>query len=72
MIARVKAEEAMIITEQELRERLRQFYAPFEIELWLTAPHPLLGDRSPRQMIDAGEIAEVERVIAQLEDGVFI
>jgi uncharacterized protein (DUF2384 family) len=62
----------MIITEQELRERLRQFYAPFEIELWLDAPHPLLSDRSPRQMIDGGDIAQVERVIAQLEDGSFL
>jgi uncharacterized protein (DUF2384 family) len=62
----------MIITEFELRERLRAFYAPFEIELWLDAPHPSLGDRSPRQMIDGGDITKVERVIAQLEDGAFL
>jgi uncharacterized protein (DUF2384 family) len=58
--------------EQALRERLADFYDPHEIELWLTRPHKLLGGRSARQLIDDGNIAEVERVLSQLEDGVYL
>jgi hypothetical protein len=60
------------IREHELRERLRVFYDPFIVDMWLVAPQPLLGGRSARQLIDEGKIDEVERIVAQLEDGVFL
>lgn len=60
------------ITEAGLRGRLSHFYDPFDIDLWLDRPHPLLAGKSARQLIDDGRIDEVDRILAQLEDGAFI
>jgi hypothetical protein len=55
--------------ERDLRVRLSDFYAPHEIDLWLSRPHKLLGGQSAQQLIDAGRIDEVERVLGQLDSG---
>lgn len=38
---------------------------------WIQAPHPQLGDRSPRELIKAGELERIYAVLDQLRDGVF-
>ena len=38
---------------------------------WINTPQPLLGDRSPRALILAGEIEHVHQILAQLRDGAF-
>jgi hypothetical protein len=59
-------------TEQTVRERLRAFYEPDEIELWMCSPQPSLDFRTALQEIREGRAHEVERLIAQLEDGAYI
>jgi uncharacterized protein (DUF2384 family) len=58
--------------EARFRERLRHFYEPDEIDLWMVTPHPLLDGRTAGELIDEGQADEVERVIAQLEGGVYL
>lgn len=60
------------VTEADLRGRLSDFYDPFEIDLWLARPQPLLAGQTARQLIDEGRIDEVDRILAQLEHGAFI
>jgi hypothetical protein len=38
---------------------------------WVNAPQPLLGNRSPRELIKAGELERVYALIDQLRDGVY-
>lgn len=54
-----------------IRKRLSAFYKRYEIDVWLRSPHPLLDHHRPCDLIDDGEGALVEQVIAQLEDGAF-
>lgn len=58
--------------EQDIRERLRAFYDAGEIEIWMCAPQPLLDFRTALQEIQEGRPHVVERLIAQLEDCVYI
>jgi hypothetical protein len=53
---------------ESLRPRLRQFYTESEIDIWMQSEQKLLGWREP---IDC-DYEEVKRLIAQLEDGVYI
>jgi hypothetical protein len=60
-------------SERKFVERLRQFYDhDIDIEMWLDVPRAILLGKSPRQLIAEGNEAEVDMLIAQLEDGVFI
>jgi hypothetical protein len=59
--------------ERTIRDRLLTFYGtPDEVELWMCAPQPLLDFRSALQEIREGRAHEVERLIKQVEDGVYI
>lgn len=53
---------------ESVRTRLRQFYDDGDVDIWLQAPQKLLDGRVA---VDCS-FEEVDRLIAQLEDGVYI
>ena len=58
--------------EELLRARLAHWYDPHEIDLFFTLPHPQLGGKSVRSVIDAGHIEEVEAILDRLESGAYL
>lgn len=60
------------ITEASIRERLAEFYEPDEIEVWMTSPQVLLEGARACDLIRDGQIERVDRVLRQLEDGVYL
>jgi hypothetical protein len=51
---------------------LSDLYTPIEAQEWLTSEHKLLGGRSPTQLIAGGRTREVEQLIEQIREGVFL
>jgi len=62
----------MAVTELHIRSRLALFYSPAEVEQWMSSPQTRLGGKSAQELIAAGQIDQVDRLLRQLEDGVFI
>lgn len=62
----------MTTVERNIRERLSEFYAPFEIDQWMGSPQKLLGGKTPRELIDDDQGDEVDRLLSQLDDCVYI
>jgi uncharacterized protein (DUF2384 family) len=56
---------------QRVRGRLATYYKRHEIDVWLRSPHPMLGGRKACDLLNAGNAAEVERVIDMLDSGAF-
>ena len=61
-------QEAML----RVRKRLEAYYRNHEIDMWLRSPQPLLKGRRPCDLILAGNAAEVERIIDQLDSGAYL
>ncbi len=65
-------------TEQTLLElefivdQLTDFYQPKETRQWMFAPQKHLRGSSPAELIRAGRIDEVRRLVDQLRDGVYL
>lgn len=60
-------------TEEEIREKLKVFYASEEdIKKWLTSPHELLGGKTAQELIDDGKGHKVLDVIKMMEDCVYL
>lgn len=57
---------------KSLVERLKEFYEPWEAYAYLAMPHPSLNGFTAVQLIQEGRTSEVEQVLAQLEDGVYL
>jgi transcriptional regulator with XRE-family HTH domain len=55
-----------------LVKELSELYAPAEAHLWLYSPHKRLAGQRPADLIQAGKMEEVLRIIAQLKDGAFV
>lgn len=62
----------MIDDRLRVMAALAEFYTPEEAETWLTNPHPLLGGRTADELIAAGRIEEVLRLLDQLREGVYL
>lgn len=56
---------------QRIRQRLSTYYKRHEIDIWLRSPHPMLGGQRACDLLNAGNAAEVERVIDALDSGAF-
>ena len=57
---------------QRIRARLAEYYTPAEAEAWLRSPHPLLNGAVARDLIAVGDAAAVDRVLNQLDAGVYL
>jgi hypothetical protein len=57
---------------RRMSELLTDFYTPIEAQQWLVSKQRLLGDETPAHLIAHGRVAEVERLIEQMRDGVFL
>lgn len=55
-----------------LERGLRDYYTEAEAFRFLFAPHALLGGRSAIELIAAGRVTDVNRIIALLDDGAFL
>jgi transcriptional regulator with XRE-family HTH domain len=57
---------------QWLVRELAELYPPDEAHLWLFSPHKLLRGERPADLIQQGRADEVQRIIAQLQDGAYV
>lgn len=55
-----------------IRDGLLGFYIPEGVEVWLNAPHSLLGGERARDVIRRGEADRVLTLIDQLESGGYV
>jgi hypothetical protein len=58
-------------TENDILARLYVLMDAAEAKAWLLTPHPLLHYKPPHEAIEGGRIAEVDRIVALMEDGAF-
>jgi len=56
----------------EIRKRLSAFYAPEDIEIWLTTSFTLLNNKSAIWHVENLKIGLVRQVLARLEDSVYL
>lgn len=61
-----------LIAERFYRQAMFLYEDQSSALAWMAAPHPLLGGRSPRELILAGELERVRDVLAQLRDGAYV
>ncbi len=66
---RATTEKTLLELEYHLTV-LADFYEPNEARQWIFAPQKLLGGTSPAELIRAGRIDEVMRLVGQLRDAV--
>lgn len=59
------------IAERFHRQALFLYQDEASAKAWVNAPHELLGRRSPREAILAGELDRVHQVLDQLRSGAF-
>jgi uncharacterized protein (DUF2384 family) len=55
-----------------IRRRLAEYYTPDEIDQWLASRHKLLDEQRPVDLIFAGEVSEIDRLLDQLDDGAYL
>lgn len=53
-----------------LIDQLADFYEPAEARQWMFSPQRLLSGASPAELIRAGQIDEVMRLVSQIRDAV--
>jgi transcriptional regulator with XRE-family HTH domain len=61
-----------LLTLEWLVDQLADYYQPDEARLWLFAPHRLLNGDRPADRIQAGQVEDVLRLIAQLDDSAYV
>lgn len=66
---RASTEKALLELEYII-EQLADFYEPNEARQWIFAPQKLLAGESPANLIRAGRIDEVMRLVGQLREAV--
>jgi len=62
--------EKTLLELEYIVDQLADFYEPNEARQWIFAPQKLLGGASPAELIRAGQIDEVMRLVGQLRDSV--
>jgi len=64
--------EKTLLELEFIVDQLSDFYEPNQARQWIFAPQRLLDGRSPAELIQAGRIDEVRRLVNQLRDGVYV
>lgn len=64
--------EKTLLELEYIIDQLADFYEPSEARQWIFAPQKLLGGVSPAELIRAGKIDEVMRLVGQLRDAVHL
>ena len=64
--------EKTLLELEFIVDQLSDFYEPNEARQWIFAPQKLLRGQSPAELIQAGRIDEVRRLVNQLRDGVYV
>jgi transcriptional regulator with XRE-family HTH domain len=64
--------EKTLLELEYIVDQLADFYEPNEARLWIFSPQKLLGGESPAELIRAGRIDEVMRLVGQLRDTVHL
>jgi uncharacterized protein (DUF2384 family) len=59
-----------MITEPELKDRLRQLVYEKFIETWLDQPNEAFGFKTPRQLVIEQNTKEIEAMLYRLESGI--
>lgn len=65
-------DELILAQLQSVLLGLLEFYEPSESRAWLYAGHPQLDGQKPIYVIRVGRAQEVMRIIARLDDQVFV
>lgn len=68
---RANTEKALLELEY-IVDQLADFYEPDEARQWIFAPQRLLGGEKPAELVRAGRIDEVLRLVGQLRDAVHL
>jgi hypothetical protein len=66
------ATEKTLLVLEYIVDELADFYEPNEARQWIFAPQRLLAGASPAELIRAGRIDEVMRLVGQLRDAVHL
>jgi transcriptional regulator with XRE-family HTH domain len=66
------AKEKTLLELEYIVDELSDFYEPNEARQWIFAPQKLLAGTSPAELIRAGRIDEVMRLVGQLRDAVHL
>lgn len=66
------ATEKTLLELEYIVDELSDFYEPNEARQWIFAPQKLLAGASPAELICAGRIDEVMRLVGQLRDAVHL
>ena len=64
--------EKALLELEFIVDQLNDFYEPNEARQWLFSPQKLLSGERPSDLIQAGRIDEVRRLVNQLRDTVYI
>ncbi len=64
--------EKTLLELEYIVDQLGDFYEPNEARQWIFAPQKLLGGTSPAELIRAGRIDEVMRLVNQLREAVYL
>ncbi len=64
--------ERTLLELEFIVDQLSDFYAPKEARQWMFSPQKHLRGASPAELIRAGRIDEVRRLVNQLRDGVYL
>jgi hypothetical protein len=64
------ATEKTLLELEYIVDELSDFYEPNEARQWIFAPQKLLAGASPAELIRAGRIDEIMRLVGQLRDAV--
>lgn len=61
-----------LVDAEFIVDQLSDIYEPEEARMWLFTPQPRLGHAVPADLIQQGRTDEVQAVLNQLLDGVFL
>jgi DNA-binding transcriptional regulator YiaG len=64
--------EKTLLELEYIIDQLADFYEPSEARQWIFAPQKLLNGTSPAELIRAGRIDDVMRLVGQLRDAVHL
>lgn len=68
----VRKPQLAVIAERYYRQALFLYEDPAGALAWMVAPQQLLGGRSPRELILAGELERVHALLEQFRTGAFV
>lgn len=71
--ARPRPEHERLLSDlRYVVDRLNEYYQPEEIRLWLNSPHPQLDGERAINVIQAGRVLEVFKILNRLDDAAFL